>query len=205
MPQPRRHEALDEYFKWESQSWVEVVADMETDEKANFMPLDSLKSYFSADDCRRMNKILCEVFNSAFPPVDSEFVLREHIAVFCILLSIGQGTYIEHFARYEELSDRRLPFDPYHPPMGFPAPDDDPTFLQQFCEMQRMYCVPVFDAHMLHKHFDDQRLLPITSRQARGTEGMSDRFVIQVYGPYNKLIPAAQKTVTILSFLLWPC
>jgi hypothetical protein len=195
MSQPRRHAALDEFFEWESQSWVEVVADMTTDEKAHFMPLESLKAYFAADDCQRMNKILTEVFASKYPPVDSEFILREHVAIFCILLRIGQGTYIEHFARYEELSDRRLPFDPSHPPIGFPVPDGDPAFLQRFCEKQRMYCVPVFDAHMLHKHFGTQRLLPITSKEPHGAKGMSDRYVIQVYRPHNKMLPPKPKRV----------
>lgn len=201
MSQPRKHAALDEFFRWETQSWVEVVADMTTDEKASFMPLEKLKAYFEADDCHRMNKILSEIFDTKYPPVDSEFILREHTAIFCILLRIGQGASIEHFARYEELSDRRLPFDPNHPPIGFPQPEGDPTFLQRFCEKQRMYCVPIFDAHMLHKHFGNQRLLPITSKEPHGAEGMSDRYVIQVYGPHNKLLPAGQDTVKCHSTL----
>lgn len=198
MKQPRQHAALDAFFEWESQSWVEVVGDIATDEKANFMPLETLKAYFAADDCQKMDKILCEVFATKYPPVDAEFLLREHVAVFAILLRIGQGTYIEHFARYEELSDRRLPFDETHPPVGFPTLDDDPTFLQRFCEKQRMYCVPIFDAHMLHKHFGTQRLLPIISKVPRGDEGMSDKYVIKVYGPHNKMIPRGQETVRYL-------
>jgi hypothetical protein len=205
MSQPRKHAALDEFFQWESRSWVEVVADMTTDEMANFMPLERLKAYFEADNCQMMNKILSEVFETKFPPVDSEFILREHIAIFCILLRIGKGTFIEHFARYEELSDRRLPFDLSHPPIGFPDPEGDPTFIHQFCDKQRMYCVPIFDAHMLHKHLGNQRLLPITFKDSHGAEGMSDRYVIQVYGPHNKLLPPRQDTVRLDSFPDNPC
>jgi hypothetical protein len=199
MPQARQHAALDAFFEWETQSWVEVVGDLMTDERANFMPLETLKAYFAADDCQRMNKILTEVFATKYPPVDADFILREHIAVFAILLRIGQGTYIEHFARYEELSDRRLPFDETHPPVGFPTPEDDPTFIQRFCETQRMYCVPIFDAHMLHKHFGNSRLLPITSKEPRGDGDTSDKYVIKIYGPHNKMLPKGQETVRSMS------
>jgi hypothetical protein len=195
MSQPRQHAALDAFFEWESQSWVEVVGDMTGDEVAYFMPLDTLRAYFAADDCKKMNKILCEVFATKYPPVDADFLLREHVAIFAILLRIGQGTYIEHFARYEELSDRRLPFDETHPPVGFPTLENDPTFIQRFCEKQKMYCVPIFDAHMLHKHFGNQRLLPITAKKSCGGDGLSDKFVITVYGPHNKMIPRGQEIV----------
>jgi hypothetical protein len=187
--------ALDAFFEWENQSWVEAVEDITGDGMAHFMPLDTLKAYFAADDCQRLTKILCEVFATKYPPVDAELLLREHVAVFAILLRIGRGAYIEHFARYEELSDRRLPFDETHPPVGFPPPDDDPTFLRRFCEKQRMYCVPMFDAHMLHKHFGNQRLLPITCKEPRGGDGISNKYVIQVYGPHNKMIPRDEETV----------
>jgi len=31
--QPRQHVALEEFFRWETQSWVEVVADLTTEER----------------------------------------------------------------------------------------------------------------------------------------------------------------------------
>ncbi|KAF4633133.1 hypothetical protein G7Y89_g4984 [Cudoniella acicularis] len=192
MSQIGQRTALHEFFRWESTQWVESVADLTTDEKVSFMPLENLKSYFTANDCRELNKILTEVFKTDFPPVDPDLVLRDHTAIFCILLRIGQGQYIEHFAQYEELSDRRLPFDPSRPPAELPAVDDDPTFLERFCEKQRMYCVPIFDGHMLHKNFGRQRFLPITSKEPREIEGQAQRYIITLYGPHNRLIPPAQ-------------
>jgi hypothetical protein len=169
------------------------VADLNTDGKAHFMPLEELKSYFAAEDGEPLSKILTEVFQTRFPPVDPESILREHTAVFCILLHIGEAQYIEEFVRYEELSDRRLPFDFNRPPAEFPLVQHDPTLFTRFCELQWAYCVPIFDGHMLHKHFGTQRLLPITKQQPC-TEG-STKLVIELYGPHNKLIPAAQKSV----------
>jgi hypothetical protein len=165
------------------------------EEKAYFLPLENLKSYFTGNGSKKLSKILTEVFKSQYPPIDPELILRDHTAIFCILLRIGQGKYIEHFARYEELSDRRLPFDPSHPPIGFPEGNDDSNFLQRFCEKQWMYCVPIFDGHMLHKHFGRQRLLPITYKESHRVEGMADTYVVKVYGPHNKLLPAGQDAV----------
>jgi len=198
MSQPRQHPALEEFFRWEIQSKVEVVADIATDEKAYFIPLENVKSYFKADDSRKLSRIIAAVFDSDFPPVDPELILREHTAIFCILLSIGQGTLIEEFASYEELSDRRLPFDPDHPPRELTEASDDPEFLQLFCEKQRMYCVPIFDGHMLHKRFGRQRLLPITYAEPRGSEGLAEKYVIKLYGPHNKLFPAGTEMVRFL-------
>ncbi|KAF8861721.1 hypothetical protein BDZ45DRAFT_240628 [Acephala macrosclerotiorum] len=188
-----QHAALHDFFRWESQNWVECVADMTSDEKAYFMPLEDLRTYFKANDNKRLSRILCEIFGSNFPPIDSDFILRDHTAIFVILLRIGQGRLIEHFAPYEELSDRRLPFDAANPPTEFLEITDDPEILRKFCEKQIMYCVPIFDGHMLHKKFG-RRLLPITSKESRGTEGLAGKYVIKVYGPHNKLVPAGQDT-----------
>lgn len=161
------------------------------------MPLENVKSYFKADDSRKLSRIIAAVFDSDFPPVDPELILREHTAIFCILLSIGQGMLIEEFASYEELSDRRLPFDPDHPPRELTEASDDPAFLQLFCEKQRMYCVPVFDGHMLHKRFGRQRLLPITYAEPRGSEGLVEKYVIKLYGPHNRLFPHGRDMVRL--------
>jgi hypothetical protein len=201
MSQLGQNGAVHEFFRWESQSWVEVVADMNTDEKAYFMPVGKLKSYFAANNSENLSNIISEVFESSHPPIDPDLVLSDHTAIFCILLRAGQGKYIEEFTRYEELSDRRLPFDPNHPPEGFPELDDDPTFLQLFCEKQWIYCVPIFDGRMLHKHFGKQRLLPITHKEPCGAKGMADRDVIKVYGPHNKLLPAGQATVRFVPMI----
>lgn len=189
-----QHAALHEFFRWESQNWVECVADMTSDEKAYFMPLENLRAYFKANDSKRLSRMLCEVFGSNFPPIDSDFVLRDHTAIFVILLRIGQGRLIEHFAPYEELSDRRLPFDAANPPTEFLEITDDPDILRRFCEKQIMYCVPIFDGHMLHKKFG-RRLLPITWKGPQVIEGLAGKFVIKVYGPHNKLVPPGQDAV----------
>jgi hypothetical protein len=189
------HAALQEFFRWERQSWVEVVADITTDEKAYFMPVETLKSYFKSNGGRKLNKILLEVFQPEDIPVDPEVILRGHTAVFCILLRISKERFIEDFAYFEELSDQRLPFDPTHPPAHFPEDIDDPSFLQRFCETQWMYCAPVFDDHMLHKHFGRQRLLPITQKETCGAEEGPATYRIKLYGTHNKVIPAGSEIV----------
>lgn len=186
---------------WEAQSGVEAVADISTNEKALFMPVEILKSYFKGNDSRKLNEILVQVFDSEDVPVSSEEILQGYTAVFSILISISKGSYIEYFARFEELSDYRLPFDPAHPPACFPEAADNPDFLQRFCEKQWMYCVPVFNNHMLHKHFAHQRLLPIIHSEKLESRGSATIYKIELYGPHNKLKqPAAQTVRPMLGF-----
>ncbi|RFU24317.1 hypothetical protein B7463_g12025, partial [Scytalidium lignicola] len=181
--------ALVEYFQWEAQSWVQGISG---EEKTYFMPIEKAKAYFTANGSKELSKILIELFNSNLPPVDPDLILRTHTAIFCILLRIGQGKWIDYFARYEELSDRRLPFDATHPPIEFP--NEDPTLLQKFCEKQWMYCVPIFDDRMLHRHFGPQRLLPITYKEFYGVERMAEKYVIRLYGSNNKLLRRSSDT-----------
>lgn len=185
--------ALAEYFSWEREAWVEILADVDGDEREHFLPLESLKSYFTmCDDWHRKNLdcILAEVFQTDLPPIDADLILRDHAAVFCILLNINRAQHIEHFACFEELSDRRLPFDITRPPRHFPR---HPEFLSEFCAVQKRYCVPIFDAHMLHKHFESQRLLPITFRRPLNTRGTPRTAIIGIYKLNNHITTAAAK------------
>ncbi|KAI6246710.1 hypothetical protein HI914_04862 [Erysiphe necator] len=182
--------ALEDYFDWEYKAWVEILADLEQDTKEHFLPLDAVRSYFTTCDSqlqRNLDKILVEIFNMDSPPVNSDLILRDHIATFCILLQIDRGRYIEHFTCFEELSDNRLPFDSAHPPGPFPTVMGDYTFFQEFCEVQRRYCVPIFNSHMLHKNFGHQRLLPITFKERLQTRGVAAAHIIRLYGPHNKM------------------
>lgn len=188
--------AVEAFFRWEDDSKVGVVADLRTKEKKLFLPQQLVQTYFTVNDCKELNEILTNVFRTDYPPIDSDLILREHTAIFCILLRLGQGDQIEHFARYEELSDRRLPFDETHPPGEFPTVDNDPTFLSRFCEIQFTYCVPILDSHMLHKHFGQQRLLPIQSCRSHGLQYPSNRFVITLHESHNKLLPAGVDKVS---------
>ncbi|RKF56173.1 putative protein kinase-like [Erysiphe neolycopersici] len=182
--------ALEDYFKWEYEAWVEILADLEQEAKEHFLPLDAVRSYFTTCDSqlqRNLDKMLVEIFNMDPPPVNSDLILRDHTAIFCILLQIEREIYIKHFTCFEELSDQRLPFDLAHPPQPFPINKGDSMFFQEFCEVQRRYCVPIFNPHMLHKNFGNQRLLPITSKERLRTRGKSTAHIITIYGPHNKI------------------
>jgi hypothetical protein len=195
MSQPDHHDVLQDFFRWEMQSWVEGVADITTDEKTHFMPVEKLKSHFKADGSKVLNNILAELFQSEDIPIKPDVILQTHTAVFVILLRISKGQFIEHFSRYEELSDQRLPFDVAHPPACFPVATDDSNFLGKFCKKQWMYCVPIFDNHMVHKHFGPQRLLPITHKERSVGGGSAIIYKIKIYGPHNKLFPEGSQSV----------
>jgi hypothetical protein len=177
---------------------VEAVATPGAQDKLYFMPVENIKTYFARNNGQKLTGLLTEIFKSKFPPIDYDLILRDHTAIFCILLHLGQAKQIEHFARYEELSDRRLPFEYNHPPREFPVLSD-PNFLYRFCQEQTVYCVPQFESHMLHKHFGQQRLLPITSCREQGQHGVSNQYVVTVYEPHNKLLPPGSDMVRVLS------
>jgi hypothetical protein len=185
-----RRSPIQDYFQWEDNSRVEVIADLKTGEKTYFVPLKDVKNYFGANNGKNLTQILEEIFLSKQLPVDAELILRDHLAVLCVLLRIGHGSSIEDFAYYEELSDGRLPFDFAHPPLEFPTDNEDTTFLQKFCEKQWRYCVPTFDNHMLHKRFGHQRILPIIYQEPYdcGNSGVACEYIVEIYGPLNKLI-----------------
>lgn len=194
---------LQAFFDWENDSMVDVITETATTEKTAFVPVEKIKAYFSLDYHENLNQILRVVFGSPYPPIDPESILVEHTAVFCILLRIGKGRYIEHFAGYEELSDRRLPFDFSHAPAELSDIDQDPVLLQRFCDTQWTYCVPTFDKNMFNKRFGKQRILPITYKEPCGREGLAEKSVISVYGPYNEMHPAMVNNVRILNTFLY--
>jgi hypothetical protein len=202
MSQLDQHGALHDFFLWEKQSSIDVVADFSSDETAAFMPVETLKSHFKANGGEKLTQILSEVFESDDSPINPEVIIQSHTAIFCILLHIERGQHIEYFARYEELSDQRLPFDPTHPLACFPAVDGDDLFLEQFCEKQWMYCIPILDNHMHHKHFARQRLLPITHKERRGGSGNVAVYKVKLYPPHNKLRSAESNSSNPHTFVL---
>lgn len=182
----RSHSALQAFSGWVKESMVEVVVDARKDEKATFVPIEKIRSYFTANGHEHLNQILQVIFESQTPLVDAETILFEHTAVFCILLHIGKGRYIEQVVGFEELSDRRLPFNETLKELS--DVDDDPAFVQRFCQTQWLYCVPRFDHKMLNKRFGEQRILPITHQILQGTDGLAEVSQIKLYGPYNKMM-----------------
>jgi hypothetical protein len=192
--------AIEEYLQWEDRARVEVIADLTIAEKTYFLPIENARNYFGANDCKILRKILKEIFFSEHLPVDVELILRDLTAILCILLRIGHGSAIQDFAYFEELFDGRLPFDSTHPPLDFPGDTGDALFLHKFCEEQWMYCVPAFNSHMLHKRFGTRRILPITHQRPHDPSysGVGKKYIIDLYEPLNKLIPAGRTEVRIL-------
>lgn len=197
MANSHQYPALEAFSAWERGAWVKISGTRDTNEDLSFMPMEKVKKYFTEDNHSRLNDILEAVYETPYPPIDADSILENHTAIFCILLRLEKAHYIDQFASYEELSDRRLPFDPSLTPIEFREIDDDAFFFDQFCEVQWSYCVPIFDSHMLNKRFGAQRLLPIVHREHLGTEGLASRALIQVYGPYNELQSAVGKSASL--------
>lgn len=94
--------------------------DAEKEERTAFVPLLDVKDYLEARQHARLRDILEELFAPNEPPVDTDTILRNYVAVFCILVEIGRGEAILSLVQLHYCTDRNLPFDSSHQPRGWP-------------------------------------------------------------------------------------
>ena len=112
-------------------------------------------------------------------------ILESYSQVFAILLSINKGAFILHFDKYDELTDRRLPFQNNK---EFPLQED---FFQKFQEAQHKFCAPTL-SHLFHREFSNNCILPFERDGlsiARGSSGVIHK--IKVHPGYDFLCSAS--------------
>lgn len=191
MTQPDSQEDIQQFLHW-----VQKSCDYGIQEpvigggEVLFLPYGLIDSYFRDNNFHHLNKILDAIFDKD-PPVDAETILRTCPKVFCILLSIGQGRFIQHFIQYENLYDLQLPFDPTHPPADFPmsicpmsASDDQ--LLQTFCAKQWKFCAKPF-RNLAGLRIPEDQILPIKDMERLAGGGSAAVHKIVLYEEYNEL------------------
>ncbi|KAH7409344.1 kinase-like domain-containing protein [Cadophora sp. MPI-SDFR-AT-0126] len=157
--------------------------------RRGFQSIRAIREYFEQNGSARLRELLSGVWYPDEPLVDPDDILQNYIAVFCILVELGKGTFIDHFSS-RDLSDLRLPFDPgQSPPTHFPTLSDDPNFFHTFCNMQWKYCAPEFKYPMMNIHFEDQRILPIVSKELIAGGGSALLYRVRLHAMYNRLDP----------------
>ncbi|PVH88884.1 hypothetical protein DL98DRAFT_565731 [Cadophora sp. DSE1049] len=157
--------------------------------RRGFQSIKAIREYFEQNGSTRLRELLLGVWYPDEPLVDPDDILQNYIAVFCILVELGKGTFVEHFSS-RDLSDLRLPFDPGQSPQThFPTITDDPNFFRAFCDMQWKYCAPEFKCPMMNIHFEDQRILPIVSKELIAGGGSALLYRIRLHSLYNRLDP----------------
>lgn len=200
MAQHDEHPDLQAFHTFVRKSIAYAVVDPNSDARRSFISIDTIKAYFEEDGTSRLRNVLAGVWFPEEPRVDPDDVLENYIAIFSILVELGRGKYVRHFASWD-LSDLRLPLDPgSKPPANFPIITDDAQFYQTFCEAQWKYCASVFRYPLNDVHFEDQRILPFVSKELISSIGGSATlYKIRFHPSYNKL--DRQKSVRITSRL----
>src|ERR1700712_4773799 len=120
-------EAREKFLKFLDECAVDGTRGSDT---AKFIPLIPLKEY--------LQKHIDDLLEPIIPPHESPTqhahnILESYFQVFAILLSINKGAYVFHFDKYDELTDRRLPF---HNNKEFPLQED---FFHEFQQAQNKF------------------------------------------------------------------
>lgn len=199
--QPDYAPAIQKFHSWVKRNYSLEVIDPRTTEPVflEFIALSDLKQYFEENDHRRLTDIITALFphNEDIFPDD---IFPEKLAVFCTLLNISKGGWIEHFRQYDTLGDTALPFSPTNRPADWPEAPDDQEFLQKFCQEQWKFCVPLMKRPFAEKRFHKDQVLPIVYKKALNTGGSATLWLIKLHPAHNQLITDDEKKVQRTSF-----
>jgi hypothetical protein len=198
MEEPREPPTFEEVVQ-SFLSWVETVPTAEVIDPATsnsrpFVTADDMKKYFVENNYRRLRHLI-RVHDSPSQDVFKDDIVPNYTAVFCTLLTIGKGWWIQHFRHHTSLSDAALPFDSKSRPSNWPQ-GKDADFLEEFCDAQWKFCAPVVSKPFVGKKFPPNMVLPIVSKENLNTEGSSaSLWRIKIHPSYNKLITESDKRV----------
>lgn len=186
--QPDHKAEIQSFTKWVKQNCKPGITDPKDDEGHLFLPYHRLKDYFEASDHHRLRELLRASF-AGKQPVEAAQVARHCLKVFCILLLIGKGQFINSFLEYPALQDACLPFNVDSPPRPFPTcPSDEKEedFLRRFCDKQWMVCPPEME-YRTGTIFEDNRILPIISKEPLSRGASATLYKIKLDPSYNRL------------------
>ena len=187
--QPTHRPEIQSCLQWMRKNASYSVIHPDTEERRAFVPLNTIRTHFEELSNTTLSDLLKALFDPAESPVDADDILQNRVQVFCTLLMIGKGEYIEQFTSSWGLSDSRLPFRRESPPEDFPVDPADPDFFQKFCNQQWMFCAPEFQSPMRNMKFEEERILPIVHKRQIAGGGSGMLYEIRLHGSYNKLDP----------------
>lgn len=200
IPQPNWAPAIRrflEYVKIACELEIVDPGDPETHtpmQTRSFMPKDRMQEYFSKQNHSELKSIIAALFPGA-EPINPRAIVPGYTSVFCTLLSIGKGQYIDHFRHYDNLKDSALPFDPANPPAHLPETPGDRDFFLDFCREQWKFCAATLEDPVADKHFESERVLPIIYKKRLAGGGSANLWLIKIYPFYNGIIPEETKSV----------
>jgi hypothetical protein len=161
------------------------AGDPDLGEQRRFIPSRMLHEYMSMD---RIRELVTAVFAPDESPVRPDDIFPNYVEVFCILLRIGRGNYIEYFVRMRSLSSAQLPLNLDLKPGNFPRVNVDPGLYKTFCRSQWEFCAAVFRSPMVDVQFEDDRVLPIVQKDLLGEKHGAKTYRIRLEESYDKLV-----------------
>lgn len=174
---------VQEFHHWVETNKIKgIQGDVETS-RCFFLPNSALKARFTTGHVRQLNEA---VLGTTRLPFNVKDILDDYCKVFCILLEIGKGEYLEHFSRDSSLCDQRLPFEPESRPQSFPNVPNDPEFFTKFCEKQWLVCPPEFRKKSDSK-YRKEVILPIIESTYKEQGGSARIYQIKLHQCYDKL------------------
>ncbi|KAL8744272.1 MAG: hypothetical protein Q9184_008017, partial [Pyrenodesmia sp. 2 TL-2023] len=99
----------------------------------------ALEGYFSRDHA--IDNLLQALYNEDSPVLEdlhASHIKNGYSMVFCLLIVIGHGQFINYFVEHG-IDDQRLPL---HDQRNFPTTFSDPQFFDKFYQQQWQFCVP---------------------------------------------------------------
>jgi hypothetical protein len=188
MSQPDEAQPIQEFFQLVERERKYPGINPGSHETISLNLINPVKAYFEENNHEKLNAILAALFKPEDPPDLAEVIVQNYTAGFSILLHIGKGKFIEVFAEHNSLEDGHLPFDPSNKPPHFPNSSDE-YFFETFCRKQWRFCCPILSPHRLYnKHFHEEQVLPIATKELLGEGGSAILYKIRIYDEYNKLL-----------------
>jgi hypothetical protein len=116
----------DDIFIQQILSWAKTNRNF----SSAYPDVEKPREYFKKVYYKRLLNIFTALFRPEDPPHLAEEIVQNCTAVFCILLHIGKGKYIDRFVEHSSLGDLKLPLDPDAPPARFPQSTTDSKFFE---------------------------------------------------------------------------
>lgn len=111
----------------------------------------------------------------------SDTVLEQYLAVFTVLLSIGQAHYLNRFIE-RDYNDDRLPF--LDRPRHFPKADSG-SFFDAFFDAQWRFCPVRLAKNPINLQIEPEQILPLKSKEKIKSNGNSTIYRVKLHEDYD--------------------
>jgi hypothetical protein len=186
-PQPDHAPAIQHFLDFVNEKSVKGTHGPSPTVNRPFMPLLRLQTYLEEQDRRRTRAILQALFPTDDLPIEPEEIAQRCPKVFAILLCIGKGQFIGHFARYSNLRDNKLPFEAR--PSHFPTTSEEGQFWESFYKRQWQFCPHMFQ-YDIDAELEKECILPIIHKERLAEGGSAVAYKIKLHSMYDQLIPS---------------